>query len=130
MLPNVPDELDWVIVRKDCTLASVFEKVVGGIKKDLEQINSSTQSNKFQISRNGAYVSVYEERDGRAGRNVAITCTENCIRAECGETKLEATLMVNDEGKCCLKVDGKERKVWQFRKDALESLFFGDGWFR
>jgi hypothetical protein len=36
-----------------------------------------------------------------------------------------ATIMVNDEGKCCLRVNNKERLSWQFRKDALEKLFFG-----
>jgi hypothetical protein len=109
----------------------VFEDLVGGVKQDIERINS-VRSNQFGFHRDGAYISVYQKaKDEEAGKRfVAITCTETSIKTEYGGKVLQATLMVNDEGKCCLKADGKERKIWQFRKDALEDLFFGDGLFR
>jgi len=34
---------------------------------------------------------------------------------------------LNNEGRCVLKLeDGSEMETWQFRRRALEGLFFGD----
>ena len=38
-----------------------------------------------------------------------------------------ASVGLNREGRCILKLeDGTELEQWQFRKKALEGLFFGD----
>jgi hypothetical protein len=36
----------------------------------------------------------------------------------------KATLTLNDMGECRLKINGQEREFWQFRRTALEDLFF------
>ena len=41
------------------------------------------------------------------------------------KTMFEATPSLNDEGECVLKVNDKERHLWQVRKMALENLLFG-----
>jgi hypothetical protein len=40
------------------------------------------------------------------------------------KTILEGTLSLSDETECRLKVGDKELTFWQFRKRALENLFF------
>lgn len=42
-----------------------------------------------------------------------------------GNTIFEATITLNDEGECRLKINGLERETWQVRRTALERLFFG-----
>jgi hypothetical protein len=37
---------------------------------------------------------------------------------------LTALAMLNDEGECKLKVGDQKLELWQFRKRALENLFF------
>jgi hypothetical protein len=36
----------------------------------------------------------------------------------------DVTLTFNDENECRLKVEGKERELWQVRRTALEELLF------
>lgn len=49
-----------------------------------------------------------------------MTCTGH-------EIKLRATITLNNEGRCMLKVDGEELEPWNVRRMALEDLFFGKG---
>jgi len=46
------------------------------------------------------------------------------VRRDDGTFVLEATLALNDDGKCRLKVGKEELSFWQFRKRAMEDLFF------
>ncbi len=41
------------------------------------------------------------------------------------EIMLAATITLNNEGKCRLVVEEEELTQWQFRRMALEKLFFG-----
>jgi hypothetical protein len=43
------------------------------------------------------------------------------------EIILRATITLNNEGRCMLKVDDEELEQWQVRRMALEDLFFGKG---
>ena len=66
----------------------------------------------------------------RSGENVVESLefiyTESGInvRNEKHEVKLSANLTLNDQGECKLLMDGKELDEWQFRRRALEELFF------
>jgi hypothetical protein len=37
---------------------------------------------------------------------------------------LRGKVTLCDDGKCRIKADGQELELWQFRKRALEALFF------
>lgn len=41
------------------------------------------------------------------------------------DVSIAAGLTLNDSGECRLKVGSDERESWQFRRAALEDLFFG-----
>jgi len=41
------------------------------------------------------------------------------------EVLFEAGITLNDAGECKLRVDTEEVESWQFRRRALEELFFG-----
>jgi hypothetical protein len=48
------------------------------------------------------------------------------VKDEKRNLKFFASLALNSSGRCVLRVDGEELEQWQFRKKALECLFFGD----
>jgi hypothetical protein len=43
-----------------------------------------------------------------------------------GGALMEATPVLADDGECRLKVETQELEHWQFRRRALEKLFFGE----
>lgn len=45
------------------------------------------------------------------------------IQAAYGPNRIEATLGLNEEGKCVIVVNGRELENWQFRKLALDAFF-------
>ena len=131
MNPQHPEELDWVKIRFECTVNQVFEKLHLEVKSDVERINSLQPTREFKIQRFGDYFSVFQEGVLVGPRAVtfkreqmSIEVTTH-IRSNNSKDPVIATIVVNDFGKCCLRVDDKERSFWQFRKDTLEPLFFG-----
>jgi hypothetical protein len=62
-----------------------------------------------------------------ASRSVDFVCTRDEIQVSDDKDQLlySASLTLNDEGKCRLRVGDKELTQWQFRRMALEKLFFG-----
>jgi hypothetical protein len=57
---------------------------------------------------------------------VTFELTDSAIQVLDNErrVKMQATPTICDDGQCRLKVNGQERELWQFRKIALEELFF------
>ena len=128
MTPNTPEELDWIKVRSECTVALIFEKLFLEIKHDVEQVNSANSNRQFKIVRDSGYFTVYQEGLLIGNRSVVFKRDQESIEVSFHSTNKEAMvarIMVNDYGKCCLRVKDRERCSWQFRKDALEDLLFG-----
>lgn len=128
-----PADFDWVTARHECSLRSIFESLRLGIREDIEIRNSTlpddpdTQELRitervatiriywhdvFNPAPNPAYVEFKLEP-----HNISVTNQEGLL--------LEASLCLNDDGDCKLRVGGKEFDLWQVRRKALESLLFG-----
>jgi hypothetical protein len=123
------DAFDWVTERAGCTVNSVFESLYAEIKRDVELINGKRKQ-QFGVNRNDGIITVFQENSSPP-RSVAFGISGVFIFSQDSggaHKRIEATLTLNDQGKCRLKVGDLERERWQFRKDALEDLFFGD-WF-
>jgi hypothetical protein len=118
---------DWVSALAACSAAQVFEQIRLQVEADVKVRNAVRPTGsdyKFETASDGDSFSVLIK--GRSGQRVTFQKTDRGIlvyRAD-GTQMIEATLTLNDEGDCRFRVNGQEREFWQFRKTALESLFF------
>lgn len=130
---TVPQELNWVEKRVACSIGQVFKELRMGIANDLATLNTVlklARENQFAArgSEDGAAIAV--EQLGTLPRPcVWIKFMEDAleVRDEAKGKVWSAKAKLNPEGRCVLALeDGTELEQWQFRKKALEGLFFGD----
>jgi hypothetical protein len=126
--PDVPVDLNWVKARAECSLAQVFKALELAIKDDIEAVNSlrPDAGTKFAlVPYGGKRFSVVCEVNHFPSSSIDFTLSENEILVGCGpDTIFRAALTLTDSGRCKLKVNGVELEQWQFRRKALEDLFF------
>jgi hypothetical protein len=124
--------MDWVVARANCTVAKVFNELCDGIRDDVAAINSSRglHENPFRAELHSSGNTIYIGQVNWLPRKVvAIGVVEDRIKAHQewnGGEQIAVTVGLNDEGRCILRLeDFTELEHWQFRKRALEPLFFG-----
>lgn len=125
--------LNWVKVRAECTIHSVFKKLRCEIEADVSNRNGYLTESQIK---NGVTFEVEDKDDGfvvhRKGidGSVGFAIFGSHIKAIGSAAAVDATIGMNDNGRCMLRMKESERIVelenWQFRKKALESLFFPD----
>lgn len=132
-MSTVPLELDWVEKRAACTATRSFNELRKGINNDIAVFNSirklpPDQQFAGDMTSDGSTICV-----GQHGTQVRpivyIRLVENTIvvRDMVKQINWSVEPKLNQEGRCILKLkDGPELEQWQFRKKALEGLFFGD----
>lgn len=137
-MSTVPTDLNWVEKRAECTTATVFNQLCDGIMSDVEAINSAkdlSEFDRFGADMHSSGTTIFVGRPNRIPRvrlAIGIINDEIAVQQEwAGGLKWSASVGLNDEGRCILKVKddaGKdiELEQWQFRKRALEGLFFGE----
>lgn len=133
---TVPQELDWVSKRAACTAERIFFQLVAAIKEDVKARNVSGGDVQFVAELTGDQMTLVIGETGTWARKerVRIFALNGKIevRDEIRGAKFAAKVFLNDEGRCQLKMqdeteeDGRELEQWQFRREALEGLFFGD----
>jgi hypothetical protein len=132
---TVPQELNWVEKRAACTIAQVFNQLCDGITNDVAAYNSIRQlseGSKFRADMHSSGRTIFVAQPNQIPRaRVAIGIVEDriAVHEEWNGKKWSVTIGLNDEGRCTLRIkfdDEKEAGLeqWQFRKKALESLFF------
>jgi hypothetical protein len=117
---------DWVSARSECSAWKVFKELEQGASADIDSINSKRQSEdqtKFVLAKysNDRFSVVYE---GGRGSVDFLLKDEEITVSDGSSVRLRAILTINNKRQCRLKVDGQELEQWQFRKMALEGLFF------
>lgn len=131
-MSTIPPELNWVQKRASCSAEQVFRELQAGIENDIaaaNQVRRLAPDMRFdsRLTDNGRVFVVAQM--GVTGPRVVFFIHSGSIEArdEANQTRHVVSLMLNDEGRCKLKLeDGRELEQWQFRKLALEGLFFGD----
>ena len=137
MNQNDPN-FDWVTARAKCSASEVYSDFALQIKHDIETRNTvlSGKERKHEINFffQGGYehtsLIVAAQKGGqllgeRRLAHVVFTKIPEGIAAEYSDgKKLTGLLTLSQEGECRLKVDGTEYTFWQFRKLALEPIFF------
>ena len=122
-------EFNWVDARAACSLARVFQRLRLEIEADVEVRNSKRSANPYYaFSVEATSGSILVKFNGKAipSSSVMLKLGEKAISVHDGHNQLliEATLTLSDAGQCRLKVNDQEKEFWQFRRMALEKLFF------
>jgi hypothetical protein len=119
---------DWVRARAECSPWKVFKELEQGARDDVDAINSQRQLEdvfKYTVARaSETRFSVLCEGVRRRGSVDFLLSDEEIIVNEGESVILKATLTLSNKRQCRLKVNGEELEQWQFRKRALEGLFF------
>jgi hypothetical protein len=130
---TIPQELNWVETRAACTAPTVFNQLCDAIRTDVEAINSVrhlTQNDHFQADMHSSGTTIIVGQPNKVPRpRVFVGIVENRIEVhqEWDGKRWKAFIGLNDQGRCILRLeDGTEIEQWQFRKKALEGMFFGD----
>ena len=120
---------NWIKARADCSVAQVFKQLELGARNDVEVANEQRKPEEhhvFSVSAEPGRFSVV--RGSRSARPVSVDFSlegEEMVACVGNEIKLTATITLNNEGRCMLKVNDEELEQWQVRRMALEDLFFG-----
>jgi hypothetical protein len=125
-MESQPQNFDWVTARAECSVNVVFRMICLGIESDVVKRNAL-------IGTGSPFFTKYEGDDLVVFRKVqrspflVFRQTENGIEVLDGHSKavrLSSSITLCDDGQCRLMVGGAEREFWQFRRRALEGLFF------
>ena len=131
-MATIPQHLDWVAKRAACNVAQVFNEICEGVLSDVKVINEVRKlppEESFQATFASDGFTLVIGRLGCLPRVVTRinACKDQIIVSHqpASETDWCAEVGLNNEGRCIPRRDGTELEQWQFRKEALESLFFG-----
>jgi hypothetical protein len=130
-LNAVPRELDWVSRRADCTIGQVFNKLCNEIEGDLSAINTVrnlSNMDRFIMDKVGDGRTIIIAQPSRFPRvvvKIGVVGDEIEVQDDATRSAWRMGIGLNNEGRCVLKNSDEEIEHWQFRKKALEPLFFG-----
>ena len=120
--------LDWVKERSECSIMKVFETLKLQVKEDMEQRNkllpSGSHYNFIMTQHDNAFVVMSQSNEKNKGVAFELVGSVIQVNDRNGNEKFSATLTLNDDGECKVKIRDQERELWQMRRAALEDLFF------
>jgi len=130
---TIPQELNWVEKRAACTIAKMFNQLCDGIMVDVAILNTVMSlgiDDRFlanTLSDGMAMAVGQPNRMPRFLTHIVVEGNRIVVRHQpAREQEWFVTVGLNDQGRCILRLtDNTELEQWQFRKKALESLFFG-----
>ena len=122
---------EWVKARFDCSVRSMFDRLREEVKCDVtarKELNPSIKGNRsfeFRFQSTGDTFVVSAER-GESSRVAVFSVFEGTIVVlDQGDAVIvKGRVALSDDGVCRISVAGIEVETWQFRKRALEQLFF------
>jgi hypothetical protein len=128
---------DWVTARAQCSAIHVFKQLEFGAAEDVAVANSVQSAGNIYVfgvvGNSGNMFSVV--RQVRRSAISASSAPEKTVdfyleddrivvRRGIQNEQITATLTLDDEGRCKLRVGERVLDQWQFRRLALESLLF------
>jgi len=124
-----PSDWDWVQARHSCAIAAIFRQLELDAQLNVEKRQALVKPDRDDFGFR------FESRDkmflvsrvaSRGARTVVFRLTSDHINVERlgGEEILRATVTLNNDGECRLRVEGQELDRWQLLRRALEGLFF------
>jgi hypothetical protein len=126
-----PANFEWVRARSECSYQHVFKELENGVRGDVESVKSLLIPGspiRYSVTplERGRFSVVRAEADDSFRDSVDFILANGAITAQDDDNTFRhtATLTLDNEGKCKLKVGNNELDQWQFRRMALEKLFF------
>jgi hypothetical protein len=127
---SVRQELNWVEKRAACKAEEVFHQLCIEIQNDIIAINGIKYKElyfKQESLRDGTIVIGQPNRIPRMTVSIGIIDQQIVVQDQATPDRWRVRVGLNNEGRCVLKLeDGSELETWQFRKKALDALFFDD----
>lgn len=126
--PIDSEDFDWVTAQSACSLTKIFETLKLQVLQDVEirnKLRPQLAGYKFDMAIKASHFTVFVESNSPHW-GVQFSLSEKTIevRDDRNAVMIEATLTLNDQRECRLKIKGQEHELWQFRRLALEKLFF------
>ena len=129
-MSTIPQDLNWVEKRAACKIAEVFHALCIEIANDIIAINGIKYKElyfKQESLRDGTIVIGQPNGAPMLTVSIGIINQQITVQDQATPDRWSVRVGLNNEGRCTLKLeDGTELEHWQFRKKALEELFFGD----
>lgn len=127
------DNFDWVVARNECSIEKVFHRLRLDVQTDVETRQSLRERGEFGFDQSFAFTSSGNKfsasmRTRTHGRSVIFAFRKNHIVVldDIDRELMSATVTLTDDKGCRLVVGEEVLDEWQFRKRALESLFFDE----
>jgi hypothetical protein len=128
---------DWVTARNECSLEKAFEKLRLDVKADVDKRQALRVKPPswdgfeygFNYSSNTSAFSASIHASNRSSQGVIFRLEPAgyiAVLNKNDEELFRATVTLDNERQCKFVVDGVELEDWQFRKKALEHIFFGE----
>lgn len=127
---KIGSDFEWLTARAACSPVKVLEQLRLQITHDIELRNkmSGGQTYKFAMYGDAATFSVFLDSTYHREvphRTVRFRLEGEKIIAEYPQAQIfSATLTLNEDGECRLRIKDKNYELWQVRHMALEKLFF------
>jgi hypothetical protein len=119
---------EWVKERHYCSVAIAFESLRSQVEADttlrLSFLNAKTTPFSFVFSGGDKAFTVLKTGEG-VHKSVRFVLEDHYIRVETERMQWGASVTLGNDQRCKLRVDTEELEFWQFRRRALEDLFFG-----
>lgn len=129
---------EWVVARAKCSASAVYSDFAQQIKHDVELRNNLLSGKERKHEINFSFEGGYEQtslivavqkggqllEEKRLAHAIFTKIPEGIAVEYSDEKKLAGVLTLSQDGECRLRVDAIEYKFWQFRKLALEPIFF------
>jgi hypothetical protein len=122
-------DFNWVKARAECSAAQVFKELELGAKEDVEKRNllrSPEEQFRFLVAQAGPDRFAVIREAARGSRSVDFMLAHSIISVDAGLSKFSGVITLNNFGECRLRVGNDELEQWQFRRKALEQLFFSE----
>lgn len=133
---DIPESLDWVTRRSECSLAAVFQALAEVLDSNVKTRNNLPHPPAvFRVNRPAAEKIVVVRERNFGGVVEAETVVFDLLKSGIAVTRKDArgsgselfraSPSLNMSGECTLDVNGEELRLWQVSRVALEDLFFG-----
>ena len=126
---------DWVTARAHCSLFRMFKELEFGAREDVKIANSLCTAGdpyEFTVTDNssGTMFAVFRQTKRTTSpapqKSVDFHLEDKTILVKHAFTEdISATLTLDNDGHCKLRMKDQELEQWQFRRMALEGLLFG-----
>lgn len=125
---SMDQEFRWVKALAECSPFQVLKFLQDGCQQDVQDRNEQRSEGDafgFKITSTANHFRVLREGN-RISSSVKFEASPTGISVSDDNdiVILQAILTVNDEGQCRLRIGNDEVTFWQFRRRALQDLFF------